>query len=497
MRAVWPDTHVTDDSLVQCISEIRRALGKDGTRLRTVPKQGYRLNTTASGSGGAHGDGATRPRHLPRLAVASALLAALAATAAGVTLQLRSARPSPEPVEEAFGAYDVPTVAVLPFRMLGSDETYFSDGLTQDLIGALARMSGLYVIAPASVLNLRGSGEPIAEIAESIGASHVLEGTVQRAGRRVRVNIHMIEAASGGRLWSQRFDRPLSDILSLQDDLVMRTVAALSVELDAAARAELSRAGSVDPVAYDLFLQGLEHYRRFTAEEITIARSYFKKATERDPGFARAYADLALSHIWEVHLRSVDQAGKRVQEGLAIAKHALSLDADDPYANFAISIALRTLGRNAEAVQAARRVIAINPGGADGYALLAQAYNFGGLPERGRQAMELADRLNPASPFFYTYIRGQTEYVAGNFHEATRILAFAARQNPEFLPTRKLLAASLVAVGRMEDARWEVAEIEVRQNGFSLETERLTMPFTDAALFDAYAARLNAAGLKE
>lgn len=494
---VWPDTHVTDDSLVQCISEIRRALGEtDAKLLRTIPKRGYVLHECPPGNsplppgrGRNLTPAASPPGRWLLLVLPVLLLAAIGALAA------YSLRDDGGELETTL-RLDAPRVAVLPFRSLGgADESYFSDGLTEELTTALTKVSGLFVISPSSVLDFRDTEAPLSEIAQAVGAGYIVEGSVRRASGRIRINAHMTDTGTGARIWSDRYERPLRDVFALQDDLVRQIVAALSVELKAGEIAELSAAGTVDPEAYDLLLRGLEHYRRFNAQDNLAARAYFQKAIGIDPDFARAYADLALTHVWELVLRPVPDPASQVHEALQLARHALSLGPDDPHANFAASIVYRTLRRNAEAVAAAKRVIDVNPSGADGYALLAQAYNFSETPDPGRAAIEMAIRLNPRTPAMYTFIRGQSLYAQGAFGDALAVLEAGVRQNPDFLPARKLLAATYVALDRLEAAEWEAGEILVRDGAFPVEQERFATPFVEDGKFADYTARLRTAGV--
>ena len=484
MDVVWADTHVTDDSLVQCISEIRKALGPDAPLLVTVPKRGYRLNAERLDEPAAPAAGRRR-----LFWGAGALLILLAAVSVATLLHRN---PSPPDVIS-----DVPVVVVLPFQTLGSDEDqYFSDGLTEDLIMALSRVSGLRTLAPASVFGFREPASHNPEIMNELGADFIVAGSLRRLSNGIRVNAHMTDPTSGERIWTESFDREGNEVVALQDDVVRQIVTALSVELRAGELAERSEAEAVDARAYDLLLRGLNHYRRFSREDNMMARVLFQQALQIDPDFARAYADLALTYVWEIQLAHVEDPEEVVRQGLALARHALALDGDNIYALFALSIVQRTLGEHEAALRSAERVVEINPGFADGYALLALAQNYAGHPEDGLDAIRLAVRLNPRAPFFYNFIEGQAFYLTEDFDRAVRRLEYARQQNPEFVPTRKLLAATYVALDMREAADWEVVEIAVRQRDYTMAQERLSTPYANEAVFSQYVDRLNEAGLQ-
>jgi TolB-like protein len=484
MDAVWTDTHVTDDSLVQCISEIRKALGPDARLLFTVPKKGYRLN-------GGHIDGpAETARPQRRLLLAAGASGVVLAALAVAVPQFRSEPPT-ERVD------DVPTLAVLPFQSLGSDEDqYFSDGLTEDLIMALSRVSGLRTLAPASVFGFREEAVGTAQIADELGADFIVAGSLRRFSSGIRVNAHMTDPTTGERVWTESFDREGDAVLALQDDVVRQIVTALSVELQAGELAERSDAEKVNAQAYDLLLRGLDHYRRFTREDNLIARDLFRRATDIDPGFARAYADLALTYVWEIQLTAVENPEDVVRQGLALTRHALALDGDNIYALFALSVIHRTLREHEAALRTAERVVRINPGFADGYALRALTQNYAGQPNEALASIRLAIQLNPRAPFFYNFIEGQAFYLTDDLERAVRRLEFAREQNPEFVPTRKLLAVTYVGLGMQDDADWEVVEITVRQPRYTLVQERLSSPYASEVVFSEYVERLDEAGLR-
>ncbi len=393
---------------------------------------------------------------------------------------------------------DKPVIAVLPFDNLSNDpqQDYFSDGITDDLITDLSKISGLYVIARNTTFTYKGTPTKAQKIAQEVGASHVLEGSVRKEGNRIRINAQLIDAKSGHYLWADRFDRQINDVFALQDEVTTKIVTALSVKLEFNERIELSSSVQAHPEAYDILLQGLERYRRFTWEGILESREYFERAISLDPNFARAYADLALSYAMPVQLGIIDKSEDSIRKALQIANHAAELDDAIPQVHFAFSIIYRLMKRHDDSISAARRAISIEPNYADGYGLLAMSLNFAGMPEEGLASINQAMKLNPRHPFFYVFILGQSYYLLNRFKEAAEQFELAKSKNPQFSNAHKMLAATYSALGRIEDAEWAIAELETLNPEISLVQEEASSPYKDESIFRLYIERLRKAGLQ-
>ena len=231
-------------------------------------------------------------------------------------------RPSVEPtsVEKmAFPLPEKPSIAVLPFDNLSGDpdQEYFSDGMTDDLITDLSKMAGLFVIARNSTFAYKGKAFDVRQISRDLGVRYVLEGSVRRAGEKVRINAQLIDASTGGHLWAERYDVILTDIFELQDMITQKILSALAVKLTPTEQNQISRKDTGSVEAYDAFLQGWAHYIRHTPEDFAKAVHYFKTAIEYDPNYARAYAALA-SIYWESFYRfwhsSLDVSWREAQK---------------------------------------------------------------------------------------------------------------------------------------------------------------------------------------
>jgi adenylate cyclase len=393
---------------------------------------------------------------------------------------------------------DKPVIAVLPFDNMSQspEQDYFSDGITEDIITDLSRISGLLVIARNSTFAYKGTATKIKQIARELGASHVLTGSVRKAGKRIRINAQLIDAATKHEIWADRYDRQLSDVFALQDEVTQRIVSSLSVKLKLSERDRLSRSAKVDPEAYDMLLRGIDRYRRLTREAVTGSREFFKKAIALDKNFARAHADLALTYVSAANLGLSDQPKASLRKALEIANFALKLDDRLPQTHFVLAAAYRGQRQYDKAIAAARRSIALDPNYADGYFQVALNLNYAGRPDDGLTEIKKAMRLNPRHSFFYVLVLGQSYYLLGEYEKALKQFERAKAANPEFGQVHKFLAATYVALGRMDDAEWAVEELKSIIPDVSLKKEVFSAPFQDKRVLDLYLSRLRKAGLE-
>ena len=255
---------------------------------------------------------------------------------------------------------DKPSIAVLPFDNLSGDsgQEYFSDGITDDLTTRLSHLSGLFVIARNTAFTYKGRAVNVQEVGRQLGVRYVVEGSVQKAGDRVRINAKLIDAATGFHLWAERFERELGDVFALQDQVTSDIVAALEVELSEAERRALAQRYTESVEAYDAFLQGWEQLWRGTHEANLRARDHFARATRLDPRFARAYANQALTYISETGLLlpegSLDQA-------YDLAQTAVALDASLPQVHWVLADVHVFRGELEQALTASNQVLALEP----------------------------------------------------------------------------------------------------------------------------------------
>jgi adenylate cyclase len=394
---------------------------------------------------------------------------------------------------------DKPSIAVLPFANMSGDpeQEYFADGMTDDLITDLSKISGLFVIARNSVFTYKGRAVKVQDVGRELGVRYVLEGSVRKAGNRVRINAQLVDAQNGHHLWAERFDRELTDVFALQDEVVKRIVAQLAVKLTQGEETRLSRTGVVDPEAYDTLLRGLERYRRFTRETNAEARDFFERAAAIDPSYARAHADVALTYAIDVQFGWTRTPDAAIQTALEHANRALALDPTTHQVHFALGVIYTVQKRHDEAIAAALKAIALYPNYADGYAQLAQDLFYAGEPEASLEAVRKAMRLDPRHPFFYVWIVGQNYMLQQRYGEAVEEFKKVLWQNPEFPGARLTLASTYGLMGRIEDAEWEAEEILTLLPDFTLAQERERVPFKNPEHLERYIAGLRKAGLPE
>jgi adenylate cyclase len=370
-----------------------------------------------------------------------------------------------------------PSIAVLPFLNMSSDpeQEYFSDGMTEDLITELSRLSGLFVIARNSVYTFKGKAVRIDQVSRDLGVQYVIEGSVRKANDRIRITAQLIDANTGYHMWADYYDRDLHDIFAVQEEIARRITRAMAAKLTKEEEEHMGRPYTSSEVAWEYFMRGAELYRRFTPKDNAHARELFEKAIDLDPGFARAYANLAATHRQDSNGRwsqdpksSEDLAYRMAQKAVELARRELEPKPSLPYALEQIGWVLLYREKYQDAKQVAEEAVQRNHNYADGYALWAHVLIYLGQPEEALRKSQEAIDHNPKYPFFYDYHRGQAYYVWGvltsdstasrkRFEEAEKHLREALRKNNNFRPARSYLVAVLSELGRKDEAAKEMA----------------------------------------
>jgi adenylate cyclase len=391
---------------------------------------------------------------------------------------------------------DRPSLAVLPFANVSQDpaQDYFSDGVTEDLITGLSKVSGLFVIARNSVFTYKGKPVKVREVGRDLGVRYVLEGGVQRAGSRVRITAQLVDARTGYHLWAERYDREVTDIFALQDEVTQQIVRAMAVKLTEAEKARLGRAPTGSLEAYDLVLRGHEERKRTTRESNAEARRLFVKALDLDPDYAAAYAGLSWTHLqsWQFLWSTDRDSLERARE---LAERAIVLDPGLANAyNLLAQIALWQKAHD-RAIGLAERAVELAPNDADGYETQAEILGWSGRPEDSVRLIRHAMRLNPRYPFFYLWTLGHAYYLTERRQEALDALGKALQQNPNFLPAHAYRAVLLSELGRVNEARqaWDVASH--LSPAASLPNLREHLPYRRPADLDRFLTAAHRAGM--
>jgi TolB-like protein/DNA-binding winged helix-turn-helix (wHTH) protein/Tfp pilus assembly protein PilF len=435
MRAVWPDTFVEESNLSSNISILRRQLGVPpggGEYIQTIPKRGYRfvaavtqvrnepsvpgssqdIGSRTAPSGESESSPGSQPAGLSEVGATEEAAGSLRKRAAqprailiaGASLSvlvlpllypgLWHWRPHGVAAEPHIGA-----MAVLPLENLSGDpaEEYFADGMTEALTADLAQIGALRVIARASVMQYKGTKQPLAQIAQRLNVEAVVSGAVLRSGQRVRITAALIRAATGQQLWARTYERSLGDILDLQNEVARAIAGEVQAKLTAEEQIRLARSRSVNADAYDAYLKGRYYYNRFTVDGFSKSIEHFEQAIKLDPNYASAYAGLADALV------SLEQIGAAGPEevhprALEAASKALAMDETLPEAHAAMASVRANGWEMSAAEREARRAIELNPGFS-----LAHLYYSNMLRHLGRRQESIAEarralELDPLSP---------------------------------------------------------------------------------------------------
>jgi TolB-like protein/class 3 adenylate cyclase/tetratricopeptide (TPR) repeat protein len=403
-------------------------------------------------------------------------------------------RPVKEP-SRSRSLSQIPWVAVLPFDNLSGDpeQGYFSDGITNDLITDLSKFSELAVIASHSVFTYKGKSARIEDVARELGVRYVVEGSVQRSGDTVRINVQLIEAASGVHLWSDRYKRPLVDLFTLCDEIIDRLVATLVARVEMSERERALRKPIESLEAYDHCLRGRELWWLWEEEANRVAQDHFRKAIELDPTFSLAYRSLSYVLIqsgcggWAASPHQV------LDEARELAERAVALIPAD-FENYAqLGFACLYSRDFDRSLGCYRRAVDLNPNSPDLLADMADALVHVGKTAEGVAMIQQAKQLNPLSSDWYDWVLGIAAFFDGRYEEALDALNRVGNSS-SFL--RCDLAATYVRLGRMDEARATVRDILQAQPNYRIGSVLLT-PFKNPKVTQGFVADLKLAGIPE
>ena len=343
----------------------------------------------------------------PKLIVAIIVIALV--IAGGTVYWFKAPVPQEEPASVESMAYplpDKPSIAVLPFANMSDDsqQEYFADGMTEDLITDISKVSGLFVIARNSVFTYKGKSVKVRQVAEELGVRYVMEGSVRRVGNQVRINVQLIDATTGGHIWAERYDGSLDDVFSMQDKITKSIVNALEVTLVEQENGNLARAKTINPDAYDAFLQGWELYQRHNADDAAKAIPYFEAAIQLDSKYAQAHAALAAVYweAWDKHwTRSLEITSSEAMKNARAHLHQ-AMKQPGSLAHWVASNILIAEGNYQAAVTEAKQVVALDSNNAMGYAILAKALTLSGKASESAELIDKAVRLDPYSSPLHT-----------------------------------------------------------------------------------------------
>jgi TolB-like protein len=472
IASVWGGRIVSESALTTRINAARSAVNDSGEEqrlIRTLPRKGVRFV------------GAVHEQDGPDVVVAAP------------DVHAASALPLPE------GS----SIAVLPFNNMSGDpaEDYFADGMAEEIITALSRCGSLFVIARNSSFTYKGRSVDIRQVGRELGVRYVLEGSVRREGDRLRFTGQLIDATSGGHIWADRFEGSRKDVFGLQDQITERVVAAIEPKLQLAEIKRLKNKPAASLDAYDLLLRAQQLEYQFTEESLAEALRYLGRALEIDPSYAPALAQTGFCYAerrdqgW-----ATDQAWEAA-EGLRLAARAVELGTDDGNVFWMAAFAELRLRMDARrARDLAYRSLELNPNSAVALSVTSRIEASLGNTDKALEFLSRAERLSPRDPRGWFIAGGGTAYTyfqAGRFAESVDAAKRALMQNPRFTVALRNLAASLVRLGRMDEAAEAMRDLLAIEPQLTLTRLRGRMMNVDERLWQDYSAALRRAGLPE
>jgi len=467
LSAVWKGRIVSDATIDSRIKAARQAVGDSGAAqrmIRTVPRKGIRF------------------------------VAAVTEQAAAVPVRIA---PSP-------ALPDRPSIAVLPFANMSSDsgQDHFADGMVEDLITNLSRLHGLFVIARNSTFAYKGRATDVRCIARELGVRYIVEGSVRRAGDRVRVTAQLIDAETGRHIWADRYDRAVTGIFAVQDAITDTISVVLEPEISHAERERARRRPPENLGAWELYQRGWWHLLRRNRENLAEARALLCEAIALDPNFSSAHAALAISAFWLITHGLTKDAAQTRAELLHEATRAVELDPRDPLAQSALGVAFMEHGDHDKAIAAHGVATTLNPNSALGQWCFGYALNRAGHCAEALQRFDMALRLSPRDPAAWSYLtlRASALYNLGRYGDAAAAAREATRAPVvDLIWPLVHLAASLGRLGQREEAARAIQALRAIRPGLTI-TQFRTWPHNrsrSAAASENVVAGLRAAGLPE
>lgn len=394
-----------------------------------------------------------------------------------------------------------PSLAVLPFANMSGDaaQDYFSDGMTEDLITDLSKISALTVISGDSTASYKGNSPKLSDVANDLNVRYVVEGSVRKDSGKIRITAQLVVAETGKYLWAERYDRDYADIFALQDEVVEKIVSALAVKLTPDETRRLAQTLTTKPEAYDAYLQGLRQESFFTKDSNLAAQRLFLKAIDIDKSFAAAFAHLAQTYSLSVENGWTERPGEMKDKAVGAALKATRLNDELPYAYWSLGriYSRPFLGDPERAKIAFKRAVYLNPNYADGYMFLALMYIFTGEAEKAFGLIETAMRINPHYPFWYLQALGMAQFFIGDYEASIKSLNESIERNPNVPWLRTYLIASYGQLGKKDDAEWEIEEVKVLGQAANVNAFMKVTPITDPSYRKIYEDALRKAGVPE
>ncbi len=368
-------------------------------------------------------------------------------------------------------------IAVLPFANFSGDpeQEFFADGITEDIISMLAGWRAFPVIARASTFTYKGKTVDVKKVGEELGVRYVLEGSVRKSGRRVRVTAQLIQADTNHHIMAERYDRDLTDLFELQDEITSAIVAAIEPELLKFERDRIAERPPSSEDAYELYQRGMFHHYRQNKTDNIEAQAYFRRALAIEPQYPQATAALSIALCAAAYLSWTDNPEQNYAESFELGQRAVSLDARYPNAHFALALICIWTGRSDRAVAEFEEAIRLNPSFAAAHAILGAVINFRGQSEEAIESVEKGIRLSPSDPRLFIWLTGlaAAHYQLRHYSQAVEIGRRSWTLNNSYITGLTYVVAGLAQLGKVEDARAALADL--KQRDLNLAAARTTL----------------------
>jgi TolB-like protein len=469
IEVVWDGRIVSDATVSARINAARRALGDSGERqelIKTVPRRGFRFVTPV------------------------------------VVMDPSSAAESRDTksiMDRTALVPDKPSIVVWPFRYLSGEpgHAYFADGITQGIITTLSKIGEVFVISSGSTPAYQENQPAAGRAAEDLGIRYVLEGSVQISGNSVRVSTRLIEAATRRNLWAEHYDRELTDVFALQDEITQEIVTALQVNLTEGQQARLRRRQTSSVAAWEYYVRGISDLRRFTREGNAEAREKLERAIELDAGFAAAWTFLGWTYMLGARAGWDKSPKAAFEQAMSCVEKSLALDRLQPEPHALMGCVRMHQRQYDAAILAGEKAIELGPNIAESYVLLGQTLNYVGRTEEGTALLEKAMRLSPFYPDNWLGILANGHRLLGRSEDAIALDQERLRRNPDNFFSDFRLAALYMELGREELARAHASEALKKNPNLTLRQIRISEPYRDEKLLEHYLDLLRRAGLPE
>ena len=490
------------DSIKNKLSLSYESLGEHTVKNIKEPVRVYRMRIGPGAAAPVVREEKARTRRWQKAALAAVVVLVVAAGAWAIwNFYFRPPAIEPASIEKmAYPLPDKPSIAVLPFDNLSGvpDQDYLADGITENIITALSYIPEIFVIARNSTFTYKGKAVKAQEVAEDLGVRYILEGSVQRAGDRVRIMAQLIDAASGRHLWADRYDRDLQDLFALQDEITLKIVFALQVKLSVGVQTRLTRKTMPNFEAWSYYVRGYGHMMRHTKADNAKARELFERAASLAPGYAMVFTALGWTHWEDARHGWSESREESLLRAVELAKKALALDESDPMIHALWGAIYLLQRRYDQAIAEGERSVALGPNQAFPHLLLAMYLYHTGRYKEALPLVRKAMRLDPYYPSSYLELLGGVYLQMGEYEKAVEAFKMLVVREPHRIVGHLGLAIAYIRLGRKEQARSEVAEVLRLFPEYSLEVFRKQAHWThmDPAVVESGIEALREAGLK-